>query len=186
MAQIDNIKHQLEKPMTHLVKYFPIRIRNVNEQQKADRQLIYDFKDGRAYEQVAVMTANRLKEQYGEQLANMVFICIPASSKEKNELRYKDFSCRVSELTGMQNGYEHVYVESNRLALHEQDRKKRVRTAQVIDFDKDFFDGKNILVYDDVVTTGESYGLFANQLEQFGGKVLGGLFLGRTSYNVNK
>ena len=43
-----------------------------------------------------------------------------------------------------------------------------------------------IYIFDDVVTTGASYALFANQLETFGGNVLGGLFLGRTHYKYNK
>ena len=46
--------------------------------------------------------------------------------------------------------------------------------------------GKDIYVFDDVVTTGASYAIFANQLEMFGGHVLGGLFLGRTHYKYAK
>ena len=56
----------------------------------------------------------------------------------------------------------------------------------MIEFDEDFFKGKDIYVFDDVVTTGASYALFANQLETFGGNVLGGLFLGRTHYKYNR
>ena len=47
--------------MVWLMKYYPVRIKNVGEQQKADRQTIWDFKDGRAYEQVALMTARHLQ-----------------------------------------------------------------------------------------------------------------------------
>ena len=35
-------------------------------------------------------------------------------------------------------------------------------------------------------STGASYAIFANQLEMFGGNVLGGLFLGRTHYKYAK
>ncbi len=52
-----NIIGQANKVMVWLMKYYPVRIKNVGEQQKADRQTIWDFKDGRAYEQVALMTA---------------------------------------------------------------------------------------------------------------------------------
>ena len=37
-------------------------------------------------------------------------------------------------------------------------------------------------VFDDIITTGSSYAVFANQLESFGANVLGGFFLGRTHY----
>jgi orotate phosphoribosyltransferase len=56
----------------------------------------------------------------------------------------------------------------------------------VIEFDEAYFKGKDIYVFDDVVTTGASYAIFANQLEMFGGNVLGGLFLGRTHYKYAK
>jgi orotate phosphoribosyltransferase len=50
----------------------------------------------------------------------------------------------------------------------------------VIEFDKDFFRGKKILVFDDILTKGFSYARFACQLEKIGGEVLGGFFLGKT------
>lgn len=47
MAHMDNhLKKQLEKPQAWFCKYFPKRIRNVSEKEMADRQMVYDFKDG--------------------------------------------------------------------------------------------------------------------------------------------
>lgn len=39
-----------------------------------------------------------------------VFTCIPASTAEKNETRYKAFSEKVCELTGAINAYDHIKV----------------------------------------------------------------------------
>lgn len=109
MAQIDNnLKKQLAKPQTWFCKYFPKRIRNVGEKEISDRQMVYDFKDGRSFEAVAQMTAANMQEQYGESCKNIVFVQVPASTSSKNELRYKVFCERVCELTGAINGYEHV------------------------------------------------------------------------------
>ena len=66
------------------------------------------------------------------------------------------------------------------------DKEKSITKTQVIVFDEAYFKGKDIYVFDDVVTTGASYAIFANQLEIFGGNVLGGLFLGRTHYKYAK
>ena len=41
------IQKQLDKPQTWFCKYYPARIRNVGEKEIADRQLVFDFKDGR-------------------------------------------------------------------------------------------------------------------------------------------
>lgn len=181
----ENIKRQLDKVMVWFLKYYPVRIKNVGEEQKAARQTIWDFKDGRAYEEVAQMTANRLKEQFGKKLEDIVFVCVPASSAEKNELRYKKFSERVCELTDATNGYPYIQVLENRLAVHEHRKnEKEVRETNVVNFDMLFFNGKKVLLFDDIVTKGISYATIANQLEQFGAEVLGGFFLGKTFYRV--
>lgn len=91
----------------------------------------------------------------------------------------------VCELTGAINGYTHVSVQGERLAVHERHTEKNITKVQVIDFDEPFFADKSCLVFDDVITRGVSYGTFANQLESFGAHVLGGFFLGKTTYKVS-
>ncbi len=56
----ESIRKQLEKPQTWFCKYFPKRIQNVGEKEIADRQLVYDFKDGKSHEAMAQMTAARM------------------------------------------------------------------------------------------------------------------------------
>lgn len=184
----ENIKRQLVKKMTHFIKYFPVRIRNVGEDAILNRQLMWDFKDGKeeATEQVARMTAEYLKAEFGEQVKDILLVTIPASTQAKNETRYKYFCNRVSELTGIANGYDHIKVAEDRLAVHELGRNKRLSSVAVLEIDKDFFNGKQIVCWDDCVTTGISYSTFANKLEELGGIVLEGVFLGRTSYRYKK
>jgi len=180
-----NLSKQAGKIMVWLMKYYPVRIKNVGEQQKADRQTIWDFKDGRAYEQVAQMTAKHLQELFGSRITSIVFSCVPASTAEKNELRYKHFSERVCELTHAINGYPHMQVSAGRLAVHEHRKNEtEARTAQMADYDTDFFKGKDVLLFDDIITKGISYTTTAENLEACGANVLGGLFLAKTFYKV--
>ena len=185
MAMDKSITGQANKIMVWLMKYYPVRIKNVGEQQKADRQTIWDFKDGRAYEQVAQMTARHLQELFGSRITSIVFSCVPASTAEKNELRYKRFSERVCELTHAINGYPHMQVSAGRLAVHEHRRDEtEARTTQMADYDTDFFKGKDVLLFDDIITKGISYATTADNLEACGANVLGGLFLAKTFYKV--
>ena len=173
MVQMDeSIRKQLEKPQTWFCKYFPKRIQNVGEKEIADRQLVYDFKDGRSHEAVAQMTAARMIEEHGDGCSQLVFIPVPASSVRKNEIRYMDFCKRVCELTGAINGYDHVRVCGERLAIHENRKAEKG------------FRGKAVIVFDDVITRGLSFGIYANQLESFGANVIEGIFLARTHYKV--
>ena len=97
----------------------------------------------------------------------------------------KAFCQRVCELTGAINGYDHVKVCGERLSIHEHRKtEKEIRKVSILEFDEKWFDGKRVLVYDDVITRGMSYALYACQLESFGANVLGGIFLARTHYKV--
>ena len=58
------LQKQLDKPQVWFCKYFPARIRNVSEREIADRKLVFDFKDGRAYEEVVQRTAANMTERY--------------------------------------------------------------------------------------------------------------------------
>lgn len=101
-------------------------------------------------------------------------------------MRYKDFSARVCELSGAVNDYNHIRVQSERLAVHEhrKDKEKNIDIVQVIDFEEVFFKDKSCLLFDDIITKGVSYSNFVNLLEQFGANVLGGFFLGKTFYKI--
>lgn len=179
------LQKQLDKPQTWFCKYFPARIRNVGEREIADRKLVFDFKDGRAYEEVARRTATAMTERYGATCADIVFSPVPASTREKNEIRYKAFCQMVCELTGAINGYNHVSVCGDRMTVHENRKAERdVRKADIIEFDPTFFNGKMVVVFDDVITKGLSYAIYANRLESLGANVLGGVFLARTHYKV--
>lgn len=184
---IDNMANMDYKTLGYLVSYYPSRIKNVGEEGQKARKLIYDFKDGRNDADIAVadMTASLLIEKLGEEeLSDMMLVCVPASTTEKNEIRYKRFYERVSELTGIANGYDCIRVEGDRLAVHERHHKKSITRTQVIMFDAMMLLGKKVVVFDDVITSGKSFSLFAEMLEAYGAEVVGGMFLGKTQYYV--
>lgn len=187
MAKADNTNKRFwNKEIVSFLKYYPVRIKNVGLEQEIARKIVWDFKDGRAYEEVAQMVAKRLKELFGDKVKSIVFSCVPASSVEKNEIRYKDFSAQVCNLSGAINGYQHISITEERLTVHEhrKDKEKTGSKVKVIDFDAEFFKGKDVLCFDDILTTGSSWATFGSQLEQLGANIVGGFFLGKTTYKI--
>ena len=173
-------KKQWCKRMDFLYNYKPMRIKEVTPEDWNVRKLVWAFKDGKASEWCAEVVAMRLMKVYGERVKQLVFACIPASSACKNETRYKRFAQRVCELTGCINAYEAITVSGQRLAIHEAREGKQLKNTQVINFDNSFFAGKEVVVFDDVITQGRSYAKFACAIEALGASVVGGIFLGRT------
>ena len=158
-------KQQWSKFMFNFFDYLPTKY-EANKREWAIRKMIWDFKDGKRSVSVAELVAKKIREQFGADCENVTFVCIPASSAEKNEIRYKVFSEEVARLTGCSNAYKAITVEGGRI-------------------DNGFFNGKKVLLFDDILTQGHSYARFACALEKMGAEVLGGYFLGKTILSYN-
>lgn len=181
MAQMVNeaFMKQWQKFMVSFFDYLPVKYEANKEEWKV-RKLVWDFKDGKRSLQIAKMVATHIRKQFGECCEILTFACVPASTAEANAIRYDEFAAEVCRLTGMTNAYKAITVEGERLAIHETKCSKSLGKVHVVKFDHEFFNGKKVLVFDDIVTKGFSYACFACELESFGAEVLGGYFLGRT------
>ena len=175
---------QWSKFMVTFFDYLPTKY-EANKREWAVRKMIWDFKDGKRSVKVAELVAKKLREQFGADVENVTLVCIPASSAEKTETRYRVFADEVARLTGCKNGNKGVKIEGERLAIHETRTSKRLQSVEVITLNKRFFSGKKVVVFDDVLTQGHSYARFACELEKVGAEVLGGYFLGKTICGYN-
>lgn len=177
----ESMLNQCRKYMFNFFDYLPTKYKASSRDWQV-RNFVWAFKDGKCAVSAAQLVAKKIREQYGNGASDIVFACIPASSQRKNEIRYKQFSEEVARLSGAVSAYDHITVEGERLAIHESKSGKHVNNVQVVNFDKEFFKGKKVLVFDDVITRGYSYARFACHLETLGASVLGGMFLARTLF----
>lgn len=175
-----------QRVINAVFNYVPTRYK-ADDAEWAIRKFIWSFKDGN--EEVCAKAVSVVVEaitaNYGD-VNNVVFSCIPASSQEKTDKRYKKFTEEVCNATGMVNAYDKIKVEGNRLAIHEFKSKKRVQNTSVIKLTKKFFAGKEVIVFDDIITRGRSFNAFADAIEEMGATVKGGLFLAQTINPTNK
>ena len=80
---------------------------------------------------------------------------------------------------GMINAYSHISVVTEREERHLGG--SGMNTNQ-LSFDEDFFKGKYVLLFDDVITRGDSMRTFKSKMETLGAIVVGGLALGKTKH----
>ena len=76
-------------------------------------------------------------------------MCIPASSATKTERRYKEFSSRICNETGMINAYDKIQVISS--SAEKKFGGSGILTDNV-SFDSNFFRGQYVLLFDDIIT----------------------------------
>lgn len=70
------IKGQEDKELSSFFRYYPVRIKNIGMDAFFDRQVIFDFKDGRNHTEVAKCVAKMLVKKIGRKVRNVVFSCV--------------------------------------------------------------------------------------------------------------
>lgn len=147
-------------------------------------RLIWQFKnekdeDQRKYQlslQRAVqMVETTLLETFGDDVKNLCLVCLTASTKEKNDRRFKAFSEKVCKDLNMSNGFTHIRIVKDSSAKHTGGDGMTDK-----EFDGDFFKGKNIVLFDDVRSTGAGLVREKERLEQMGANIICAITLGQT------
>lgn len=116
-----------------------------------------------------------LSETFGNRVQYLTFVCLTASTQQKTDLRFKDFSKKLCESLKMTNAYGHIRITSDGSAKHEGGCGVSQKT-----YDQNFFKGKFVVLFDDVRTSGNSLESEKNILEKYGAKVICAITLGQT------
>lgn len=155
--------------------YYPKRFTSVTEFDRDVRNLIWNFKDGIGHDKISQILITKLQRVYGEALDLLTFVCIPASTREVNHKRYCSFMADVCNATGMANGYEHITIVKEKEPTH-----LGGESPAEYSYDTDFFNGRQIILFDDVVTRGRSLSKMKIELENVGAHIVAALSIGRT------
>lgn len=79
----------------------------------------------------------------------------------------------------------HVTIRGERQALHRTaDHVVRECEGYFVNLDADFFRGRKVIVFDDLITSGKTAENFAQMLTEAGAEVVGGIFLARTAKGI--
>ncbi len=147
------------------------------------RHLIWDFKDGKEYARAKVVAQLKrlLTYYFKESVSSLTLVCICASTAEKTEKRYKLFSNQICAETGMENGFGYVKVSQDGETM-----RSGGTVRPQIAVHKTFFKGKNVILFDDVVTTGGSMLKYKDWLERHDANVVAGISIGRTKHDYDQ
>ena len=177
----------------YLLDYYPTTVEfEADDDEWDDRWTVWIFKNdpGKTPEEAHQRVLNRvvpkfaglLKDTFGEEsLKYLTLVCIPASTDEKNNARYKEFSERLCQETGIENGFSHIHLTRDRVAKREGGNADDVSIANY-SFDDSFFNGKRVILLDDIITKGNSMRIAKAKLEKLGAQVICGLSVGKTRH----
>lgn len=180
---------------SYLFNYYPTTCEfEATEEEWAHRRLIWTFKNdpdkeisSERHEHALKVLIRRLffalQNDFSgsENMSYLTFVCIPASTRAKNEARYRDFSERLCNVTCMENGFDHIHIVKDGLSKNSPDNTTGHSIQPVVKFD-DWFKDKYVLLFDDVITKGNTMLKYKAMLEKKGATVVGGYALGKTKH----
>lgn len=136
------------------------------------RNEIFNFKSGN-FSQLYSVIKDQIVRSFDDP-SRLTFLCIPASTKVDNDKRYRLFSEKLCSELKMENANLHIKIIKEKEKSHLGAQRPRYDDGPYYKLDDlKFFEGKNILLFDDVVTTGQSMKKFIEVLEvKYGGKVI--------------
>ena len=176
----------------HLVDYHSYNgfgTYNLSNEEWDNREMIFNFKNNseltdpishrNAMEKAFCLLTELLDKTFGDLTSQLTLACVPASTAEKTEARFKEFAQKVVEKTGMTNGYEHI-----REVVDQDPERLEDSHLPQYEIEQEFFKGKKVLLFDDIMATGKSLGKFANNMREAGAQVVAAVVLGKTVSHI--
>lgn len=159
--------------------YYPVSHKNkITVNQKKVSNLVFRFKEGKISPLIAKIFSLAIgRMPFLQDSKNAVLIPIPASTQEKNRLRFESFCEQLTRRIGVVNGYEAIRITHDRepmKGLVNQDKLSN------LSFNPELFAGRDVFLIDDILTTGSGFIQIKRKLMELGAKSVIGLFLGKT------
>lgn len=164
-------------------------------QDRENRRTVWNFKNDpernimpaiheRAIDLVIPQIKQKLIDTFGEEYVQfLTLVCLPASTNVKHRARYEEFSSQLCAETGMENGYPHTFITKDGLSKNDPNNNSGRSIQPEVRFD-DWFRGKCVLLFDDIVTKGGTMLRYKDMLECKGATVIGGIALGKTKHEM--
>ena len=151
-----------------------------SSQDLRNRKKILDFKKGKKDSDVVNKISKLLNTYFtADDLKDIILLPIPTSTNYKDRIRFKDFVKDVSDRTGIVNGYDLIKSTVDRPATHDRFNGSKYFSAADLKL-SNYLIGRNVVLFDDIITTGNQFRQITNKVNSFGADVLMGIFLGQT------
>ena len=150
---------------------------DVDKEINTVRNFIYSFKNGHKadMEYAAKIIVESIKKEKID-LENTCLMIIPASKPENTNKRFQEFCSIVAKALKIENGF-------NYLSAVEHEETKGSVDKNIVPYlilNSEQYKGKNVLLFDDIITSGTSFEQVAAKLLETGAKSVTGIFLAKT------
>ncbi len=139
---------------------------------KGNSALTTDIDHQAAVEKAISLTTDFLNEWLGQDAQGLTLVCVPSAQEAKTKRRYREFSEQVSKALGMTNAYPAFSYNK-----HVDEDGDEVDELVI---DKAYFKGRKVVLFDDIIASGESLRKFSDYLAGLGAEIIAAVVLGKT------
>ncbi len=179
--EIDGIKHySFASYPSYFVRTYATNLLSIDP--SITTNLVWKFKNGIDQDWPLVMVSHEIHRELqaltlaGMSRDNIALVCLPASTNTVNEQRHRNFSHKLCEFLGLQNGFDYITIinpKEPKYGLNGQINQGGIwNMAQDLAFNQAFFAGKDVILFDDIVTSGDTMRDFINKMRELGANPL--------------
>ncbi|WP_283127522.1 ComF family protein [Bacteroides clarus] len=159
--------------------YYPSHCGRVHIERERARHSVYAFKDGEKpllWAKIFSLCLEQLPD-FQEIRENAVLIPIPASTRARNVQRYARFCRILSNILKIEDGFRAIWIAQDREQMKGRTRGDKLEN---VEFNAKYIRGKDVILCDDVTTTGQSLIQMKRKMMELGAKSVMGVFMART------
>ena len=106
-----------------------------------------------------------------------ILIPIPASTRERQRKRFPVLCYHLSKWLNVRDGFQTIWIEEEREQMKGTSHKDVVSNLSIKRRD---INGMHVILFDDILTTGQSFKQLKRRMIDLGAKSVTGIFLGKT------
>lgn len=156
--------------------YYPKRYQEwIAEEQWDFTRVVYQFKEG--LDDCAQYFAQAFRALQPNCELTVMFM--PCSTEERYRERFSLLASFFLKFRGVHSGFDSILFIGDRECKHMAEKRNEIdeNSNYII---RDEVKGKNVVIVDDLLTTGSSLIAYAKRLEESGAQVVGAVFLAKT------
>lgn len=112
--------------------------------------------------------------------SDFTFMFMPCSSERRYYVRFSALSDYLTHCFQAESGIDFIIYTGTRESKHTSSTRSEIDSSSNYIINAEAVSGRNVIIVDDLLTTGESLKDYARNLTSAGAIVLGAVFLGKT------
>lgn len=112
--------------------------------------------------------------------SDFTFMFMPCSSERRYYVRFSALSDYLTHCFQAESGIDFIIYTGTRESKHTSSSRSEIDSSSNYIINAEAVSGRNVIIVDDLFTTGESLKDYARNLTSAGATVLGAVFLGKT------